>query len=56
LESASATQLLRAQTPLHVISDILGHRSGTSTMIYAKADVESLRTAALNTEEVGHGD
>ena len=28
--------------------------SSTSTMIYAKADVESLRTAALNTEEVNN--
>ena len=54
LRHTLATQLLRAQTPLHVISDILGHRSSTSTMIYAKADVESLRTAALNTEEVRH--
>jgi len=54
LRHTLATQLLRAQTPLHVISDILGHRSSTSTMIYAKADVESLRTAALNTEEVNN--
>ena len=54
LRHTLATQLLRAQTPLHVISDILGHRSSTSTMIYAKADVESLRTAALNTEKVNN--
>ena len=52
LRHTLATQLLRAQTPLHVISDILGHSSSTSTMIYAKADVGSLRTAALSTEEV----
>lgn len=51
LRHTLATRLLRAQTPLHVISDILGHTSSTSTMIYAKADVESLRTAALSTEE-----
>jgi len=56
LRHTLATQLLRAQTPLHVISDILGHRSVASTMIYAKADVESLRTAALNTEEVNQND
>ena len=56
LRHTLATQLLRAQTPFHVISDILGHSSSTSTMIYAKADVESLRTAALGTEEVCKND
>jgi len=56
LRHTLATQLLSEQTPLHVISDILGHATTASTMIYAKVDVESLRGAALNTEEVGHGD
>jgi site-specific recombinase XerD len=51
-----ATQLLREGTPIHVISQILGHATTVSTMIYAKADVESLRGAALNTEELRHGD
>ncbi len=55
LRHTLATQLLSEQTPLHVISDILGHATTASTMIYAKVDVESLRGAALNTEEVGHG-
>ncbi len=36
---------------VHVISDILGHSSSTSTMIYAKADVGSLRTADQDFEE-----
>jgi site-specific recombinase XerC len=50
-----ATQLLQAETPFHVISEILGHASTASTLIYAKADVGALRTAALDTEEVCHG-
>jgi len=56
LRHTLATQLLREQTPMHVISEILGHATTGSTMIYAKADVESLRGAALNTEELRHGD
>jgi len=55
LRHTLATQLLRAQTPMHVISQILGHATTASTMIYAKADVESLRAAALDTEELHHG-
>ena len=55
LRHTLATQLLQQGTPLHVISDILGHATTASTMIYAKADVESLRGAALDTEEVRHG-
>lgn len=55
LRHTLATQLLQAETPFHVISEILGHASTASTLIYAKADVEALRTAALDTEEVCHG-
>jgi site-specific recombinase XerD len=54
LRHTLATQLLREQTPFHVISEILGHATTASTLIYAKTDVEALRTAALNTEEVRH--
>jgi site-specific recombinase XerC len=56
LRHTLATELLRKETPLHVISEILGHATTASTMIYAKADVEALRGAALNTEEVRHGE
>ena len=52
LRHTLATKLLREQTPIHVISEILGHASTASTLIYAKADTETLRGAALNTEEV----
>ena len=51
LRHTLATQLLREQTPIHVISEILGHATTASTLIYAKADTEALRTAALDTEE-----
>jgi integrase len=56
LRHTLATQLLREQTPMHVISQILGHATTTSTMIYAKVEVESLRAAALDTEELRHGE
>ena len=54
LRHTLATRLLREQTPFHVISEILGHATTASTLIYAKTDVEALRSAALNTEEVRH--
>jgi site-specific recombinase XerD len=54
LRHTLATKLLREQTPFHVISEILGHATTASTLIYAKADVEALRGAALDTEEVRH--
>jgi len=52
LRHTLATQLLQAQTPLHTIGDILGHVSVESTRLYAKADVEALRSVALELEEV----
>ena len=55
LRHTLATRLLQAETPFHVISEILGHASTASTLIYAKADLEALRTAALDTEEDCHG-
>jgi integrase len=54
LRHTLATRLLREQTPFHVISAVLGHASAATTFIYAKADVEALRSAALNTEEIRH--
>jgi site-specific recombinase XerD len=56
LRHTLATQLLRAETPFHVISEILGHATTASTLIYAKADVEALRSAALDTEEGADGE
>ncbi len=56
LRHTLATELLRAETPFHVISEILGHATAASTLIYAKADVEALRSVALDTEELAHGE
>lgn len=54
LRHTLATRLLREQTPIHVIAEILGHASSESTLIYTKVDTEMLREAALDTEEVQH--
>lgn len=54
LRHSLATRLLHEDTPFQTISGILGHVNLESTRIYAKADVESLRSVALDTEEVRH--
>lgn len=54
LRHTLATQLLQNETPFYVISEVLGHARARSTLIYAKADVEALRGAALDTEEACH--
>jgi len=52
LRHTLASRLLRENTPLSVISDILGHISTDSTAVYLKVDVDMLRECALNPEEV----
>jgi len=52
LRHTLASVLLEKNTPLPVISDILGHVSTDSTAVYLKTDVEKLRECALNPEEV----
>ena len=54
LRHTLATRLLEKGTPLTTIAEILGHSSLESTRIYAKADVEALRSVALDPEEVTH--
>jgi site-specific recombinase XerD len=54
LRHTLATRLLEKGTPLTTIAEILGHTSLESTRIYAKADVENLRSVALDPEEVNH--
>jgi site-specific recombinase XerD len=54
LRHTLATRLLEKGTPLPTIAEILGHTSLESTRIYAKADVEALRSVALDPEEVNH--
>ena len=56
LRHTLATRLLEKGTPLTTIAEILGHSSLESTRIYAKADVEALRTVALDPEEVNHAE
>jgi site-specific recombinase XerD len=55
LRHSLATYLLEKDTPFFVISNILGHKSTASTMIYAKSSVEMLRSVALSfKKEVPH--
>ena len=56
LRHTLATRLLQKGTPLTTIAEILGHTSLESTRIYAKADVETLRSVALDPEEVNHAE
>lgn len=46
LRHSLATSLVNKGVPLSEISDVLRHRSPTSTMRYAKVDVEGLRSLA----------
>jgi site-specific recombinase XerD len=52
LRHTLASRLLEENTPLSVISDILGHVSSDSTAVYLKVDIDMLRECALNPEEV----
>lgn len=52
LRHTLASRLLQENTPLPVISDILGHVSSDSTAVYLKVDIDMLRACALNPEAV----
>jgi len=52
LRHTLASRLLAENTPLPLISDILGHISSDSTAVYLKVDVSTLRECALNPEGV----
>ncbi|MBE3036736.1 MAG: tyrosine-type recombinase/integrase [Candidatus Atribacteria bacterium] len=52
LRSSLAKNMLEAQTPLPVISEILGHQNINTTSFYLKIDIEGLRKCALDPEEV----
>ena len=56
LRHSLATYLLEENTPFSIISNILGHESTTSTMIYAKSSVEMLRQVALSLKEIDNAD
>ena len=44
IRHAFVTKLMKEQTPIKNISDLLGHRSIKSTYIYTKVDLPQLRT------------
>ena len=52
LRHTLASLLLEKETPLAIISDILGHLEPDSTAVYIKTNVEQLRECALKPTEV----
>ena len=44
--------MLENDTPLAVISDILGHADTDSTAVYLKVDINKLKECCLDTPEV----
>lgn len=52
LRHSLAANMLDAQTPLPVISSVLGHASTESTRYYLRVDVTALRQCALEVPEV----
>lgn len=52
LRHTLASTLLSHDTPIPIISEILGHMSSLSTNVYLKIDEEGLRRCALDPEEV----
>jgi site-specific recombinase XerD len=55
LRHTLASRLLEAGTPLDVIAGVMGHLTPETTRQYLRIDVEALRRAALDPEEVFHG-
>jgi site-specific recombinase XerD len=51
LRHTMASILLEKDTPLSIISDILGHADADSTAIYLKVDIKKLKECALTFEE-----
>lgn len=51
LRHTMASVLLEKDTPLSIISDILGHADADSTAVYLKVDIKRLKECALSFEE-----
>lgn len=51
LRHACVQRLVDAGFPLKTIGDYVGHRSASSTQIYAKVAIEALRDVALGDGE-----
>ena len=47
MRSSLASNMLRSEIPIPVISNVLGHRYTDTTGIYIKIDLEGLRKVAL---------
>ncbi|HZK85540.1 MAG TPA: tyrosine-type recombinase/integrase, partial [Desulfosporosinus sp.] len=47
LRHSLASALLEGNTPLPVISEVLGHTNTNSTSVYLKIDINQLRTCSL---------
>ncbi len=47
LRHSLATQLVNSGASLDEVGDVLRHRSRTSTMIYARLDIDGLRSVAM---------
>ena len=55
LRHTMASMLLENDTPLSVISDILGHIDPDSTAVYLKVDIKKLKECALDfMEDINH--
>ena len=54
LRHTRASLLLEQETPLSVISDILGHIDTNSTAVYLKVDIQKLKECALSFDEENH--
>lgn len=54
LRHTAASRMLEHDTPLEVISDILGHSNTDSTAVYLKVGISKLRECALDTEVTTH--
>ncbi len=52
LRHTAASFLLENETPLSVISDILGHLDTDSTGVYLKVNIKQLKECPLNIMEV----
>lgn len=52
LRHTAASRMLEHDTPLAVISDILGHSDTDSTAVYLKIDIDKLKECCLDTPEV----
>jgi len=51
LRHTVASLLLENDTPLPIISDILGHVDTNSTAVYLKVDINKLKQCPLNINE-----